>query len=294
MKPLRSILCAAAILLAGCEERASMPPAPRPEPAPAPAEASSTEPAYYPSGYGQMKEAAAQFARDNFGGFGQAFRATPGLEGRPFPYHLEDCGEPFENVELAAYPDAREQERESLARRVAKHEFQLGQVYDRALFEEPLRDYERQMLAWIEDSPATRPETSGFDVEENRPEQLLRGLARALEERRLRVEPTAAPIAYGGDCGAGEQPYIVQSDPDGGRIWLTTKFSFDLCGVRRRDQWDVNQCRWTELGPDQEAYLSGRYVYQASWPGGERGRGVRTFDGQVAREGPEVVRIRPG
>jgi hypothetical protein len=123
---------------------------------------------------------------------------------------------------------------------------------------------------------------------------LLRALAGALEQQRASVQPAAPPIAFGGDCGAGETPFIVTTDPAGGRVWLTTKFSFDLCGVRRRDPWDVGQCRWTELSPSQESYLSGRYVYQASWPDGASGRGVRAFDGAGIGDGAEIVRIRPG
>jgi hypothetical protein len=247
-------------------------------------------PAYYPPGYAEMKAAATIFARENFG--------SP--EGDV--YSVEDCAEGYENAEIDDVSDAKMLNLEALARRVAKHEHYLSQLFPESVYEEPLQEYERAAIALISKmpSPPVYDDGQGFvssqdyDKWEERDWQLKEQLAAALEQRRQRLAPAAAKVAIGGECGAGEQPYIVKTQPVDGRLWMTTKFSFDLCRARKQDPWDLTSCRWTELAPDKEAYLSGRYVYLAKWRNGAARRGVRAFDGAMNAEGPvQVVIAQP-
>lgn len=303
---------AALLLVTGCEQESTPPAtetdsraeAPRTKASDAEVRAAALAP------YSAMKLAAAQFARDNFQGYEPSFETDDSTGEELLHYAVEDCQEPFENAELAENVETKTLELERLARRIAKHEFQLSQVYDRRVFEEPLRVYEQRVLKLIDIAPPRPRENDSYDTDEQGKylnarvqawvdhEELgwdaLRELTKDMEKRRLRFQPSAAAIRLGGGCGAGEMPYLVQTDPKGGRVWLATKFSFDLCGARQLDQWSVEKCRWTEVDPNQEVYLSGRYVYQSRWPNGKKGRGIRVFSGFYNADGqtPSVVKIR--
>jgi hypothetical protein len=251
--------------------------------------AAPKEPDYYPAGYSEMKAAAAIFAKENFGMPGEGVHA------------IEDCQEPFENEEIDPAGDRKTLELEALARRVAKQEHFLSQLYPSEVYEQPLSDYERAALELALEMPPppdysdpNRAENPAYDEWESKGWKLKERLANAIEERRRRLAPKARATIVGGECGAGEQPFIVKTNPADGRVWLTTKFSFDLCRARKLDPWNVEACRWTELSPEKESYLSGRYVYLAQWPGGGQRRGVRAFDGAMGEDkAVEVVIARP-
>ena len=284
---MKLLSCATAMLLvAACNSGEEGDEAPARDGAAANAPAAEAPADDYPPGYAEMKAAAKIFAAENFGAFVREpmYDDTTGEE--RVHYQVEDCQAPFENVELAELLET-DYWRELLAREIAKHDHYLSQLYGRQVFEEPLRAYEQAALKRIDAMPAPPANKDDFDSPESQKYQaweagqweLKTGLANAIEERRKRLEPGAIPTGPGGGCGAGEQPYLVKTDPPGGRVWLTTKFSFDLCRAKRLDQWDLKSCRWTELAPDDVEYLSGRYVYQAQWGGGQSKRGIRMFDG---------------
>lgn len=232
--------------------------------------------------YAQMKEAAALFAQEEYSDRPPLEPEEDYLTGEmAIVYDVVNCGEEFENIEVGEV-DPQQEELEKLARRVARHEHYLSQLFDPSVYREPLAAFEddyRQLIAvmpprphnWDEGDPAWQR----YNAWESRSWELYTRLAEALEARHSQ---DGIAIRADGGCGAGESPYSIATSPAGGTVWLTTKFSFDLCGVRGRDRWDTEDCRWTEIGsPDETQYLSGRYAYQARWSDGLTRRGIRNF-----------------
>lgn len=253
-------------------------------------------PAYYPAGYAEMKQAAAIFAKENFGPFKREKTIDDATGKEGIFYEVEDCQEPFESTEINTGGDPTQLALEALAREIAKREHYLSELYSPAVYQEPLRDYERKSIKHLSKAP---PPPKGDDVESpeyqrysewaSQGEKLMEALAVELEKRRQRLEPNSIPVSVGGGCGAGEVAYLVKTEPADGRLWITTKFSFDLCRARKLDPWNTGACRWTELSPTEPAYLSGRYVYQARWRNGKRQSGIRSFDGLLdAEKGDEI------
>lgn len=222
-------------------------------------------------------------------------------------FDLINCREDSDLVELR--PVSGEIEAmELLARRSVMIEYLLNEAgYLAKIIDAPMREYQKRMLAYINDNkniddpilPAYYDEWFGDpepDVDD-RPTRELAQLALRLDESRKKYQPKLPPVEVRGECGAGEQPFIIKSNPEGARIWFATHFAYNLCNIRYGDGWDRNRCdRWTEMDPKVPSALSGTYKYQARWPNGKTGRGDRILDGltPVTDDGsPVVVTIRP-
>jgi hypothetical protein len=265
---------------------------------------SASQPADLPRDYAELREAAK--ALDLPGHDGR--KDLEGSDGAPNPiFDVIDCAEDYRSVEPGSLPPDEEQ-REALARRAVMLERGLRDAgYDEAVFAGPLRDYETRMLAVIarkgvlpEPSlPAYFDEWFGNDARSTagRPTRELAHLALAIDAVRQRRRPDLPAVEARGECGAGEQPFLIRSAPAGAKIWLATRFGYNLCTVRRIDGWDRDRCpRWSEMDPSVPAALSGTYMYQAKWPDGRTARGNRTLDGlnPTTDDGtPVVVTIRP-
>lgn len=303
MKPACPLILAL-LLLAACDSSADMPESQAAPPgvtapvALAAAQAQPSAPAYYPAGYAEMKQAAAIFASETFG----KPEESKAIAAYGNVYAIEDCQEWAENAELDQAVDRKTLALEALARRIAKHEHYLSQLYPAAVYAAALSDYERRAIEHHSLEPPPRPPEGDYESAvyleyqewDSRDWKLKEELAKSIEARRKELAPNAMAVEPGGGCGAGEQPYLVKTQPANGRLWVATKFAFDLCRARKLDPWDTDSCRWTELAPDKEAFLSGRYAYQARWPDGKQARGVRAFDGAPSQEGTvEVVIRRP-
>ena len=193
-------------------------------------------------------------------------------------FDVVDCNEEARGVDPNG---AQPPHDEVVARRVALLRRSLRLVgYSPAVIEVPLADYAR--------------DAARADDPDRRQEGYAR-LATALDRKRAMLHPDLPPVRAEGGCGAAEVPIIVQSRPAGGRVWLITKFAFDLCNARRLNAWDRIACdRWSEVGADRPVQLSGSYVYQAEWPGGRRARGNRRID-PVADEDdgdkPQIITV---
>ncbi len=289
----RWIVSTIALLLAACTEPASAPD-PAADSAPASEEPSAT-PAQpgLPADYAAMRAGAQAWAADQV-----SAESAPGMpaEGDTDPYFdTMSCAEPdIEPGEQAP----REQQLAALAHEAVLLEGRLAAAgYAPALWREPLGRWETAALDVITGAPTPAWGAPGYDAFEARLSALADTLTAELEANRARLQPALAPIRREGGCGAGETPFLVRTDPPGGKVWLITRFAFDVCRAKKLDAWSTEACRWTEMDPDREAYLSGSYNYQAHWPDGATGRGSRRLDDGMGNfeEGTAVpVLVRPG
>jgi hypothetical protein len=303
----------ALVLLSACNDPVADDPAPNPQAA----ESSPSVPLItsppttdadltgLPKDYAELWQAAKALELPGFDGMRNGDGSGEAPSQRFFD--VIDCAEAYRSVEPREIaPD--QEGRERLARRVVMLERGLKDAgYGEAVTAAPLREYQMRMLAVIAGKavpaeptlPAYFYEWFGDEARSpaERPTRELVHLAQALDDQRQRVNPDLPPIEARGECGAGEQPFLIRSAPVGAKVWLATRFAYNLCTVRRIDGWDRDRCRrWSEMDPAVPAALSGTYMYQARWPDGRMARGNRTLDGlnTVGEDGvPVVVTIRP-
>ncbi|EFF75499.1 hypothetical protein [Achromobacter piechaudii] len=81
-------------------------------------------------------------------------------------------------------------------------------------------------------------------------------------------------FSYMPECGAGEQLFVVKSDPPGAKIRIISDFDWLLCREIGRNPWDPNDCLGWSLIVKEENSLIGRYRYQAEWSNGKISRNV--------------------
>lgn len=197
---------------------------------------------------------------------------------QPRALDVVDCNEEARGIDPNG---ARPHSEEVVGRRVALLRRSLRLIgYSPAVIDGPLAEYASEAVR------ATDADSG---------QEGYARLAAALDRKRATLQPDLPPIRAEGGCGAAETPIIVKSRPTGGRVWLITKFAFDLCRARRLDAWDRIACdRWSEVGPDRAVQLSGNYVYQAEWPGGRRARGTRRIDpvaGEDDGDTPQIITV---
>ena len=214
-------------------------------------------------------------------------------------FDLIDC-DPGSGVTEIVEIEPHQREQERLALRVASLSADLARAgYAADVYRRPVAHYEHEMLAAIaamELRGGNEFEDTAQNALADREQALLKQAASEIDAARAVRQPNLPPVRAEGGCGASEEPFLIHTAPTGGRVWLATKFAFDVCRARRLDPWDRQACRWKEVDPENEAYLSGTYVYQAEWPGGAKGRGTRTLDGKGVNddEKPTIVTVRPG
>ncbi|HEX8364812.1 MAG TPA: hypothetical protein VF603_05955 [Allosphingosinicella sp.] len=258
----------------------------------------------YPPGYAELRDAAAAYRRE----FGSddardddELTEVPGQA--PF-INLLDC---VEDGMLAGplAPTGANEQHFWLARRVERIRHRLARSgYPPAAYEEPLAAYEASTLEHFSrpqpSEASIRPRSESEDGEGQTAEDaVFDRLARDINQRRENLRVTAPPTGVDRGCGAGESPFIVRADPRNGRVWMLRAYDFHLCRIRTGRPWDLNACRWLEMDGDRPSYLSGRYVYQATWPGGRSIRGNRVLDEGTAMaagggsDQAAIVTIRP-
>ena len=284
-------LALAASLLAACSADA---PAPDPasdssEPQAAPTETTIASP--WPADYAAMRTAAAGWAADELATEAQAAARFEGPA--PDSFDLVSCAEPDAEP---AEQDRRTELMARLAHQAVLAEARLKAAgYSADVWAEALETQQRAALELL----ATEPPPSNSEADMALFEKLMGLQAQAaatMELRRQTLEPELPPIIGEGGCGAFETPFLVRADPPGGRIWLTTRFTFQTCQALGRSAWDTSQCRWTEVQPDRPMELSGTYMVQAKWPDGRTLKSSQRFqpNPNLGEDESVPVTIRPG
>lgn len=206
-------------------------------------------------------------------------------------YNLTTCDDQHPD---RVFDAVEEQARAGLALEVSRIGFELkGLGYPADIYERPLRDYERELLAAAGSGTAR----SAFEAQlnfEQRHDTALAQLAAELERRRQGAQSgrpivvqscPSPPVTINWDGGlpprvperGGEDVAIVISPPSG-RLWLINGFAFRLCERKQRDPWNHVACGWSEYLTDDGAHLSGRYIYEVRWPDGTVQRGARILE----------------
>jgi hypothetical protein len=284
-------LALAASLLVACSADAPAPDeaSDTSEPQEAPAEITIAGP--WPADYAAMRTAAAGWAADEVATEAQAAARYEGPP--PEDFDLFSCALP--DPELAE-TDPRTRQLAELAHRSVLMEARLKAAgYSPDIWDEPLETLEVQALKLLSgDVPAWG--APGYDVLEQGLNGLQTQAAATMELRRQTLQPEQPRIINEGGCGAFETPFLVRADPPGGRIWLTTRFTFQTCQALGKSAWDTAQCRWTEVQPDRPMELSGTYMVQAKWPDGRTLRSSQRFqpNPNLGEDESVPVTIRPG
>jgi hypothetical protein len=304
------LVLALSCTMAGCDTASDVPAAPPDAPMNNAAEpVDAAGPAPSPASYADLKRAAEMSAEPIATPPGKLlFAGDPETDDAPY-FDVVDCNEEFASVDLGDVP-ADIRSRELLARRVVRLKQVLAHIGLRPkVFAAPLQLYEQRMIAFLDGESGQPPDVSAmpyppepqdFTDPAGRNHLELWQLARQIEANRQRLQPDAPRIAAEGGCGAGEGDFRIRTQPEAGRVWLITRFAFNLCRARRIDPWNRDRChRWTEVAADMAVPLSGSYMYQARWPDGGSGRGSRSFDGVAAAlaaaddKPPPTITIRP-
>lgn len=167
-----------------------------------------------------------------------------------------------------------------------------------AAYRDPLDAYEKVKLAeaeklsrsevrinaGLDEPPDTSQEVSGSSSDEEwdgsevkSAEQIL---AEAIEANRKRLAPGLPKVIAEGGCGAFGEPnwVIVRTVPPGGTVMLVNAFAFKVCTRKTPNPWDRFACRWNEIESGKRTDLSGRFIYQVSWPDGTVRRGTREIE----------------
>lgn len=289
-----STLALAACLLAGCSAGAPAgdSPADTSEPETAPVETVTVE--QWPADYAAMRTAAAGWAGEQVEAEASAAsRAQAADAPDAETFDIFSCTEPDTDP---GEVDPRTSQLAQLAHRAVLLEARLKAAgYSEDVWADALADYQREALKLLAgDVPAWG--APGYDALEQALGGHFAKAAATLELRRQTLQPELPTIINEGGCGAFETPFLVRADPPGGRVWLTTRFTFQTCQALGKSAWDTAQCRWTEVQPERPMELSGTYMVQARWPDGRTLRSSQRFQGDPGSgDGePVAVAIRPG
>lgn len=90
----------------------------------------------------------------------------------------------------------------------------------------------------------------------------------SLPEPRRRQVPTLVGLTD--ECGEGAFPFILDSNPPGGKIRLISDLDALLCEALKRDPWDVKVCQGWSAVASKDIQLSGTYRFVVDWPDGKR------------------------
>lgn len=270
---------------------------------------------WYPPGYRDLKIAA-----------GETMRLFPRFSGavlEPYndtkTYGVVDCRLADDLPKAVENPEGW---RGLLALDVARmrSEFRkLGyrpEIYDRALL-----DHERASLAyfarvkpepvWIESDTAADGAEPPAEVVEPPAEDVLppeedveppespyydwswghQALAAEMEAKRQRLQPGKPRIVYEdrNSCGGGQEEFTVVLSPANGRLWLINAFAFKVCERKVPNPWDHRACGWNEFATGEKSAFTGRYMYEARWPGGAVRRGAKLLE-ETYRNAAIVIR----
>jgi hypothetical protein len=285
-----SMVGLAACLLAACsaDTPSATPAADTSEPE---APADSTSATAWPADYAAMRTAAAGWAADQV----EAEQKSAAQYSGPAPdaFDLFSCAAPDNEP---GEVDARTKELAQLAHEAVLSEARLKAAgYSPDIWSDALQAEERAALELLS-GPVPDWGTPEHNALIDRRTGLRNQSAATMELRRQALQPELPPIISEGGCGAFETPFLVRADPPDGRVWVTTRFTFQTCQALGKSAWDVDQCRWTEVQQDRPAELSGTYMVQARWPDGRTLRSSQRFQPDPNLESEEAVpvTIRPG
>lgn len=182
-----------------------------------------------------------------------------------------------------------------LARTVAIYRLSMVRGgYPRAVYEAPLRRLVRARLDHIDAILRAAPRARYAILHGYAGEPDHWGIfENELEANRRRIDPRLPPFEATFDCGGGETFAIVRSEPPGARVWVISRFRFELCRAQGRDPLNLQQCtRWIEAIPEQSLAMAGNYMYQARWPNGtitNSALQIRASDDRATT----IYRVRP-
>lgn len=155
--------------------------------------------------------------------------------------------------------------------------------YPASLYAEPLLAFERDRLAAADGQSVDDPYST---------------LADALEAARARLEPGLSSVFAFDECtpppGAAPPPRPTTSpkptaaitpraapgvtfatQPPAGEVLMINAFAFKVCVRKQPNPWDRFACRWNEIETGIARPMSGRFVYQVTWPDGTVRKGTR-------------------
>ena len=267
-----------------------------------PAPAVADQP-WYPDGYRDLRIAAALQA-ETFPRELELMVIEDFDDPQAKTYDLIDC-DPFYDVPEDL--DERSADQAQLALDISKMraEFQrLGYASD--IYDQPLLEYERFMLAGVEPGWGRRlaalmakyPDGVSEDFYSDGGTEedamllgtgMLGALAAEMNSRRMRLSPRQPRFVVEGGCGAGEAEFTIRMVPANGELWLINAFAFRVCERKVDDPWNHNACRWSQYGAGDSTFASGRYMYEARWPNGAVQRGARVLEGSFEEDGDASV-----
>lgn len=228
----------------------------------------------------------------------------PKFEVRDGNYFIFEC-EPF--IFEAVDVSPKEFRIQVLATEVANIQYKMKAARIKGdVYKEPLQELEAYVLSkMLNDSEQVAPRvlSRGDQLSESiyqhgayeHPQIDIKGAKekfyREVESRRQRYQNDARRfVVLSPHCAAMIPMYRFNVRPPGARVWIISKFSFELCRARGISEWDVSACsRWNEVDLQGSTHLFGRYVYLAKWPGGSPVTGVRDLG---PKNRSNVVEIR--
>jgi hypothetical protein len=274
-------------------------------PSPATAQSAPAIPdqAWYPEGYRDLRIAAALQA-ETFPRADDIIVVEDFDDPRLKAYDLIDC-DPFYDVPEGL--EEQEADRVQLAIDVSKMRAEFARLgYPLEVYDQPMLDYERFMLAGAEPVWAGRllalmakypdGEIEGFagTAEESSllGSGMLGALAAELNARRARLSPRLPRFVVEGGCGAGEEEFEIRLVPATGELWLINAFAFRVCERKVADPWNHRACGWSQYSAGDTTVASGRYMYEARWPDGTVKRGARVLQADFDNDETGAVTFR--
>lgn len=86
------------------------------------------------------------------------------------------------------------------------------------------------------------------------------------------VKPRASPPK---PVTATPRGVIFATEPGAGEVLMISAFAFKVCVRKQPNPWDRFACRWNEIETGIARPMSGRFVYQVTWPDGTVRKGTR-------------------
>lgn len=109
--------------------------------------------------------------------------------------------------------------------------------------------------------------------------RLLSAMAEELNAYRKQAGPSLPEITVEGGCGAGDFGVKIATDPPNGIVSFIPVFFYELCRAQNLDPDDFDRCdRWRSAADGILNYVSGDYVFRATWPDGTSRKGRLSFN----------------
>ena len=182
--------------------------------------------------------------------------------------NLINCG--FPQME----DDAPRSERFAFDMAYIESELRLHR-YPASLWKPAIRNHEQSILQEFEKNHVDRvfPEHEVF----------ARELSRLLNRQRPKSLPKVEAV---GECGAGEDIYILKSQPTPISLRINSRWATLVCIGQGITPYDTEKCRgWRAYRTPTKLPMVGLYTFQATWPDGRITRGeLDVSDAELAKE----------